>query len=67
MNKTGKKMNAAFSINGAYFLGGQFAFIACVCPQSSIYFILTKLIAGIISIITIYLLTKKGLSSFLIL
>ena len=59
MNKTGKKMNAAFSISGAYVLGGQFAFIANICPQSSIYFILTKLVAGIISIITVYLLTKK--------
>ncbi len=59
MNDTGKKMNAAFSISGAYALGGQFAFIASVCPQSSIYFLLTKLIAGIIAIISIYLITKK--------
>lgn len=59
MNKQSKQINAAFSISGAYALGGQFAFIASVCPESSVYFLGTKLIAGIISILFVRLLANK--------
>ncbi len=64
MNDTGKKMNAAFSISGAYLLGGQLAFVNSVCPQYASYFIITKLSAGLIAIFSIYLLDcMKGVKS----
>ena len=59
MNETGKKMNAAFSISGAYLLGGQLAFVNSVCPQYSIYFLITKLCAGLIAILTVYFLSYR--------
>lgn len=63
MNETGKKMNAAFSVAGAYSLGGQLAFVSSTTPQYIHYFLIVKVVAGIISILVVYLLTRKEVKS----
>ena len=59
MNKKGKMINSAFSVSGAYLLGGQLAFIGSVQSGNVILiYLLTKFICGIFSIIVVEILEK---------
>lgn len=47
MDRKGKMMNLAFSVSGAYVIGGQLAFISSLCSGSTVLiFILSKLLGG---------------------
>lgn len=51
MNKKGKIINAAFSLSGAFVFGGQLGFIASVNPASVTWFVVVKLVAGILGLV----------------
>lgn len=51
MNKKGKILNAAFSLSGAFVFGGQLGFIASVNPASVTWFVVVKLVAGILGLV----------------
>lgn len=47
MDRRGKMMNLAFSVSGAYVIGGQLAFISSLCPGSTVLiFVFSKLLGG---------------------
>lgn len=47
MDRKGKLINLAFSVSGAYVIGGQLAFISSLCSGSTVLiFILSKLLGG---------------------
>lgn len=51
MNPKGKVMCTSFAVSGAFVFGGQFGFVSGVAPNMIGSFIISKLSAGIISII----------------
>lgn len=51
MNPKGKVICAAFAVSGAFVFGGQLGFISGIAPKMLGGFIISKLVAGIISII----------------
>ena len=51
MNKKGKILNAAFSLSGAFVFGGQLGFIASVNSTSVTWFVVVKLLAGILGLV----------------
>ncbi len=54
MDEKGKLLNSAFSIMGAYVLGGQMAYIAGVTSGYSVWiYILGKLLSGIVGILLV--------------
>ncbi len=61
MDRNGKLMNAAFSVSGAYVFGGQLGFISSVCDgNTTLLYILCKLIAGAISVLLVLLWERKN-------
>lgn len=51
MDRRGKMMNLAFSVSGAYVIGGQLAFISSLCPGNTVLiFIFSKLLGGALAI-----------------
>ncbi|ADL51835.1 ethanolamine utilization protein EutH [Clostridium cellulovorans] len=51
MNPKGKIICTAFSVSGAFVFGGQFGFVSGIAPKMIGAFILSKLVAGITSIV----------------
>lgn len=51
MNPKGKVVCTAFGVSGAFVFGGQFGFVSGVAPEMLGAFIISKLTAGIISIV----------------
>lgn len=51
MNPKGKVVCAAFGISGAFVFGGQFGFVSGVAPDMLGAFIISKLTAGVLSIV----------------
>ncbi|MFL0267011.1 ethanolamine utilization protein EutH [Candidatus Clostridium radicumherbarum] len=51
MNPKGKVVCAAFAVSGAFVFGGQFGFVSGIAPEMLGSFIISKLTAGIISIV----------------
>ena len=51
MNRKGKILNAAFSLSGAFVFGGQLGFIASVNSTSVTWFVVVKLLAGILGLV----------------
>lgn len=52
MDTKGKILNAAFTVSGAYFLGGQLGFISTVADSYVVtIYILSKIICGLLSIL----------------
>ena len=47
MDARGKAANAAFSVGGAFCLGGQLAFVASVAPDSVGAYLVCKLVSGV--------------------
>lgn len=61
MDTKGKLLNAAFSVMGAYVIGAQMSFVAQVTTASNLYiYMLTKVICGILAMIFINMMHKKG-------
>lgn len=59
MNRKGKILNAAFSLSGAFVFGGQLGFIAKVNAPSVTWFIVVKLLAGILAFVLACALESK--------
>lgn len=60
MDTKGKLMNAAFSVSGAYVLGGQLGFVSSITTNENVLlYILVKVSAGILAIAFAFLFTKK--------
>lgn len=51
MDPKGKVICTAFAVSGAFVFGGQFGFVSGIAPEMLGAFIISKIIAGIISII----------------
>lgn len=51
MDKRGQAVNAAFSVCGAYIVGGQMAFVAALAPEATGAFMVNKAVAGILAVI----------------
>ncbi|MBK5242975.1 ethanolamine utilization protein EutH [Clostridium sp.] len=51
MNPKGKVICTAFGVSGAFVFGGQFGFVSGIAPEMLGAFIISKLTAGIISIV----------------
>ncbi len=47
MDERGKAVNAAFSVGGAFCLGGQLAFVASVTPDAVGAYLVCKLVSGV--------------------
>ena len=60
MNERGKILNAAFSVSGAYVLGGQLAFVSSMVtgPQTSAYMI-SKIVSGAAGVLLALLFTRN--------
>lgn len=60
MDEKGKCINAAFSVSGAFFLGGQLGYIASMTDSRSVtIYLITKILCGVLSIFIVQFLTKK--------
>lgn len=60
MDRRGKIINAAFSVAGAYVVGGQMAFVASLVPSSWLTaYMANKLIAGVLGIVLALIFDKK--------
>ena len=59
MNQKGKILNAAFSLSGAFVFGGQLGFIAGVNTDSITWFVVVKLVAGIVGLLIANLCEKR--------
>lgn len=60
LDYNGKVICAAFSVSGAYVLGGQLGFVASVEPDIIWIYILTKMLSGILAVIfAMYLLKRE--------
>ncbi len=54
MDERGRQMNAAFSVAGAFILGGQMAFVAGTAPSQALTaFFVCKLLGGVLAVILV--------------
>lgn len=61
MDERGKAMNAAFTVSGAFVLGGQLAFVSSIASSSSVTaYMVCKLTGGILGILLALLLTPQA-------
>lgn len=58
MKPKGKVVAAAFGVGGAFVFGGQFGFVSGIAPKMLIPFIISKITAGIFSILLALYFTK---------
>lgn len=60
MDRKGKMMNAAFSVSGAYVLGGQLGFISSVIEGNGvIVYMVSKIVAGLLAVIFVMLFYRE--------
>lgn len=60
MDRRGKMMNAAFSVSGAYVLGGQLGFIASVIDGNGVLiYMVSKIVAGVLAIVLVMVFERK--------
>ncbi|MGL5067410.1 MAG: ethanolamine utilization protein EutH [Sarcina sp.] len=59
LDKRGKIVCSAFSVSGAFVLGGQLGFVSSEVPEAVTIYIVSKIIAGISAIALAYLMTAK--------
>lgn len=60
MDRKGKMMNAAFSVSGAYVLGGQLGFISSVVDGNGvIIYMISKIIAGLLAIVFVLIFYRE--------
>ncbi len=61
MDKKGQVMNAAFSVCGAYVVGGQFAFVSSLAtPGQSAAYVVCKLLSGLLAVLLVARLPAPG-------
>lgn len=60
MDRKGKMMNAAFSVSGAYVLGGQLGFISSVIDGNGvIIYMVSKIVAGLLAVVFVMLFYRE--------
>lgn len=60
MDNKGRMMNAAFSVSGSYFLGGQLGFVSSVASPSDVtVYIIAKTLCGFLSMILVHFFYDK--------
>lgn len=60
MDRKGKMMNAAFSVSGAYVLGGQLGFISSVIDANGVVvYMVSKIVAGLLAVIFVMLFYRE--------
>ena len=60
MDSRGRVMNAAFSVCGAYVIGGQLAFVSSICtPQQTAAYMVNKLVAGFLGMIIAFVVCRN--------
>ena len=59
LDRRGKVICSAFSVGGAYVLGGQLAYVVTEAKEITFIYILVKLISGILAIILALRITKE--------
>ncbi|MDU1312791.1 MAG: ethanolamine utilization protein EutH [Clostridium septicum] len=59
LDERGKVICSAFSVAGAYVLGGQLGYVATEAREIVLIYIITKLICGVLAIILAFLITKE--------
>ena len=61
MDRRGKIMNAAFTVSGAFVLGGQLAFVSSVQSSSTVIaiYMITKIVSGISSLVLVSICVKS--------
>lgn len=64
MNPKGKVICTAFGVSGAFVFGGQFGFVSGIAPEMLGAFIISKLTAGIISIVLAVWLYEREIKEF---
>ena len=62
MDSRGRVVNAAFSVCGAYVIGGQLAFVASICtPYQTVAYMVNKLVSGFLGIaIALFVCRRKN-------
>ncbi|ATD56368.1 ethanolamine utilization protein EutH [Clostridium chauvoei] len=60
LDDRGKVICSAFSVAGAYVLGGQLGYVATEAKEIVLIYIATKLICGVLAIMLAFLITKKN-------
>lgn len=61
MDRRGKIINAAFSVTGAYVVGGQMAFVSSLVPSDALsVYMLSKIIGGVLAVALAILCDRKG-------
>ncbi len=61
MDRRGKILNAAFSVAGAYVVGGQMAFVTSLIPSEMVpAYMANKIIAGVLAILLALLCDRKA-------
>lgn len=65
MDRRGKIMNAAFTVSGAFVLGGQLAFVSSVQSSSAMVaiYMLTKIVSGISSLVLVSICVQSDRSN----
>ena len=60
MDRKGKMLNAAFSVSGAYFLGGQLGYISGITSSYAVtIYVICKLICGLLSLFVMSKIYRK--------
>lgn len=63
MDKKGKLLNGAFSVCGAYLMGGQFAYVSSlVLPEQTAAFVVNKVVAGVMGMILAAVYCRRKVS-----
>lgn len=60
LDEKGRILTTAFSVGGAYVLGGQLGFVSTECSDIVLIYIITKLICGITAIVLVNLTYKSN-------
>ena len=64
MDNKGKLINAAFSVSGAYFLGGQMGYVAAISDSRTIgVYLAAKVVCGVVSVVLVCALWRKRAGS----
>lgn len=59
LDRRGRIICSAFSVSGAFVLGGQLGFVSSEIPQAVTIYMISKLLAGLTAMIVAYAMTSK--------
>ncbi|MGL4656180.1 MAG: ethanolamine utilization protein EutH [Sarcina sp.] len=59
LDRRGRIVCSAFSVSGAFVLGGQLGFVSSEVPEAVTIYIISKLLAGVLAIMLAYFMTSR--------